>query len=156
EWRKENARRIYRTAASSSVKKLVEEKKKTTEQIFFSVLSKRDKKMYIAKSDYSISSSIPRVQIVYANDYLTEYLTDFWYYMHTIRLEAECRVDMKNGKKPEKLLQRIIQFASNPKDIVLDFFMGSSTTQAVAHKMNRRYIGIEQMNYIDKVSVPRL
>src|SRR5699024_4126776 len=41
-------------------------------------------------------------------------------------------------------------------DIVLDFFMGSSTTQAVAHKMNRRYIGVEQMNYINTVSVPRL
>lgn len=156
EWRKENAWRIYRTAASSSVKKLVEEKKKTTEQIFFSVLSKRDKKMYIAKSDYSSSSSSPRVQILFANDYLTEYLTDFWNDIPTTGLEAEGGVDLKNGKKPEKLLQRIIQFASNPKDIVLDFFMGSSTTQAVAHKMNRRYIGIEQMNYIDKVSVPRL
>src|SRR5699024_4513872 len=41
-------------------------------------------------------------------------------------------------------------------DLVLDFFMGSSTTQAVAHKMNRRYIGIEQMDYISTVSVPRL
>src|SRR5690625_4563770 len=156
EWRKENEWKIYRTAASSSVKKLVEEKKKTTEQIFFSVLSKRDKKMYIAKSDYSSSSSSPRVQILFANDYLTEYLTDFWNDIPTTGLEAEGGVDLKNGKKPEKLLQRIIQFASNPKDIVLDFFMGSSTTQAVAHKMNRRYIGIEQMNYIDKVSVPRL
>src|SRR5699024_10824668 len=58
--------------------------------------------------------------------------------------------------KPEKLLQRIINIGSNKKDIVLDFFMVSSTTQADAHKMNRRYIGIEQMNYIDKVSVPRL
>src|SRR5690625_7407792 len=40
--------------------------------------------------------------------------------------------------------------------LILDFFMGSSTTQAVAHKMNRRYIGIEQMDYINTVSVPRL
>src|SRR5699024_12013505 len=41
--------------------------------------------------------------------------------------------------KPERLLQRIIHLASNENDIVLDFFMGSATTQAVAHKMNRRY-----------------
>ena len=40
--------------------------------------------------------------------------------------------------------------------LVLDFFMGSSTTQAVAHKMGRQYIGIEQMDYINTVSVPRL
>lgn len=58
--------------------------------------------------------------------------------------------------KPEKLLQRILHIGSNENDLVLDFFMGSSTTQAVAHKMNRRYIGIEQMDYINTVSVPRL
>lgn len=58
--------------------------------------------------------------------------------------------------KPEKLLRRMIHIGSNEGDIVLDFFMGSATTQAVAHKMNRRYIGIEQMEYIEKVSVPRL
>jgi len=58
--------------------------------------------------------------------------------------------------KPEKLLQKIIHIGSNENDIVLDFFMGSATTQAVAMKMNRRFIGIEQMDYINTVSVPRL
>lgn len=58
--------------------------------------------------------------------------------------------------KPEKLLSRIISIGSNEDDIVLDFFMGSATTQAVAMKMNRRFIGIEQMDYINEVSVPRL
>ncbi|MDT2595359.1 DNA methyltransferase (plasmid) [Lactococcus formosensis subsp. formosensis] len=58
--------------------------------------------------------------------------------------------------KPEKLLQRIIHIGSNEGDLVLDFFMGSATTQAVAMKMNRRFIGIEQMDYINEISVPRL
>lgn len=58
--------------------------------------------------------------------------------------------------KPEKLLQRIIHIGSNEGDLVLDFFMGSATTQAVAMKMNRKFIGIEQMGYINTVSVPRL
>lgn len=58
--------------------------------------------------------------------------------------------------KPEKLIQRIVHLGTNRNDIVLDFFMGSATTQAVAMKMNRRYIGIEQMDYINTVSVPRL
>ena len=58
--------------------------------------------------------------------------------------------------KPEKLIQRIIQLGSEEGDIILDFFMGSGTTQAVAHKMNRQYIGIEQMDYIETVSVERL
>ena len=58
--------------------------------------------------------------------------------------------------KPEKLIQRIIQLGSNEGDLVLDFFMGSATTQAVAHKMNRQYIGVEQMDYIETVAVERL
>ena len=58
--------------------------------------------------------------------------------------------------KPEHLISDIIQIGSNENDIVLDFFMGSATTQAVAMKMNRRFIGIEQMDYINEVSVPRL
>lgn len=58
--------------------------------------------------------------------------------------------------KPEKLLSNIIKASTNESDIVLDFFMGSATTQAVAMKMHRRFIGIEQMDYINSVSVPRL
>ncbi len=58
--------------------------------------------------------------------------------------------------KPEKLLKRIIELSSNPGERVLDFFMGSGTTPAVAHKTGRKYIGIEQMNYIESVAVKRL
>lgn len=58
--------------------------------------------------------------------------------------------------KPEKLIQRILMIGTDEEDIVLDFFMGSSTTQAVAMKMNRKFIGIEQMDYINTISVPRL
>ncbi|MGR8831403.1 DNA methyltransferase [Leuconostoc citreum] len=61
-----------------------------------------------------------------------------------------------SGQKPEKLIQRIINIATDENDIVLDFFMGTATTQAVAMKMNRRFIGIEQMDYIKTVSVERL
>jgi len=58
--------------------------------------------------------------------------------------------------KNELLIQRIIEYATFPKDIVLDFHLGSGTTAAVAHKMGRQYIGIEQMNYIEIIPVERL
>lgn len=58
--------------------------------------------------------------------------------------------------KPENLIRNIIQVTTNEGDLVLDFFMGSATTQAVALKMNRHFIGIEQMDYIKDVSVQRL
>ena len=46
--------------------------------------------------------------------------------------------------KPEQLISRILQIATNPGDIVLDAYLGSGTTAAVAHKMGRHYIGIEE------------
>ena len=58
--------------------------------------------------------------------------------------------------KPESLFQIIIQSCTNQGDIVLDYHLGSGTTAAVAHKMNRQYIGIEQMDYIETLAVERL
>lgn len=58
--------------------------------------------------------------------------------------------------KPEKLIQNLISISSSKGDFVLDYHLGSGTTAAVAHKMNRQYIGIEQMDYIETVSVERL
>jgi adenine-specific DNA-methyltransferase len=58
--------------------------------------------------------------------------------------------------KPEKLLQRIIHVASNAEDLVLDFFGGSGTTAAVAHKMGRKWILAEQMDYIKTIPLVRL
>ncbi|HHE9516705.1 TPA: DNA methyltransferase, partial [Haemophilus influenzae 10810] len=58
--------------------------------------------------------------------------------------------------KPESLYQIIIQSCTNQGDIVLDYHLGSGTTAAVAHKMNRQYIGIEQMDYIETLAVERL
>jgi adenine-specific DNA-methyltransferase len=66
-----------------------------------------------------------------------------------------------NGKvfsypKSEYLMSRIIELGSNEGDIVLDYHLGSGTTCSASHKMNRQYIGIEQMNYINEVTVERL
>lgn len=58
--------------------------------------------------------------------------------------------------KPEDLLKRIIELSTDENDIVLDYYMGSATTQSVAMKMRRRFIGIEQMDYINTVSIEKL
>ncbi|MGL2807987.1 site-specific DNA-methyltransferase [Helicobacter pylori] len=59
-------------------------------------------------------------------------------------------------QKPEKLLERVIKASSNENSIVLDFFAGSGTTCAVAHKMKRKYIGIEMGEHFECVILPRL
>ena len=58
--------------------------------------------------------------------------------------------------KPERLIQRILNIATNPGDLVLDSFLGSGTTAAVAHKMGRRYIGVEMGEHAVTHCVPRL
>lgn len=58
--------------------------------------------------------------------------------------------------KPEHLIERILQIATNPGDLIVDSFLGSGTTAAVAHKMGRRYIGIELGDHAVTHCVPRL
>ena len=58
--------------------------------------------------------------------------------------------------KPEQLIRNILQVASLPGDLVLDSFLGSGTTAAVAHKMARRYIGIEMGDHARTFCLPRL
>ncbi|MFP6057583.1 DNA methyltransferase [Helicobacter pylori] len=61
-----------------------------------------------------------------------------------------------NNPKPEALISRILEISTQENDLVLDFFAGSGTTCAVAHKMKRHYIGIEQMDYIETITKERL
>ena len=58
--------------------------------------------------------------------------------------------------KPESLISYLVQISTDPGDIVLDFCLGSGTTAAVAHKMGRRWIGVEQMDYIETIAKERL
>lgn len=58
--------------------------------------------------------------------------------------------------KSEFLLQRIIEISTQENDLVMDFFAGSGTTLAVAHKMKRRFVGVEQMDYVKSITKERL
>ena len=155
-WKYENSYRIVRTAAGSSVKTLADKKRRNNKNVFFCVLSSRDNIPYVVKADYSRSAKSPRVQVLFAEDYLSVSVGDLWNDINTTGLEVEGGVKLKSGKKPEKLLQRIIDLASNENDIVLDFFAGAGTTGAVAHKMKRRYILIEEMDYIHDLPEARI
>ena len=65
-------------------------------------------------------------------------------------------VELRSGKKPEALLKLILELTTKENDIVLDFFCGTGSTLAVAHKLGRRYIGIEQLDYYENDSALRL
>ena len=68
----------------------------------------------------------------------------------------EGAVDFPQSKKPEKLIQQIIEMCTQLGDLVLDSFLGSGTTAAVAHKLGRRYIGVEMGNHAYSLCKPRL
>lgn len=86
----------------------------------------------------------------------SEPISDIWDDVLPNDLHNEGGVVFKKGKKPEKLLHRILELCTNERDIVLDYHLGSGTTAAVAMKMNRRFIGAEQMNYGENDSIKRL
>lgn len=66
-------------------------------------------------------------------------------YKDGVKADVEVIKEFKGGQKPEALLARIIEMATDEGDLVLDFHLGTGTTVAVAHKMKRQYIGVEQM-----------
>lgn len=88
-----------------------------------------------------------KMQIIDGEKCITELLTDFWNHISWAGIANEGGVKLKNGKKPEKLIKQIIEMTTSEKDLVVDFHLGCGTTAAVAHKMNRQYIGIEQLDY---------
>jgi len=86
----------------------------------------------------------------------TKHLTNLWTDISWSGITNEGGVLLNKAKKPEAMLKRIIELSTNKDDLVMDFFAGSGTTGAVAHKMNRKYVLIEQMEYIHELPEKRL
>ncbi len=87
---------------------------------------------------------------------IVEPLTNVWTDIPFQGIAREGGVVFSRNKKPEKLVARVIALASDPGDWVLDPFLGSGTTAAVAHKMGRRWIGIECGDHAKTLAEPRL
>jgi adenine-specific DNA-methyltransferase len=86
-----------------------------------------------------------------------EPLTTLWDDLLSNNLHNEGGVEFPKSKKPEALIKRLIELSTSTQDdIVLDAFLGSGTTAAVAHKMKRRWIGIERGEHAGAKCLPRL
>ncbi len=85
-----------------------------------------------------------------------EIVTDIWTDISWNGIASEGGVEFKNGKKPEALIKRVLDMSTKAGDWVLDSFLGSGTTTAVAHKMKRKWIGIELGEQCDTHCLPRL
>ncbi|WP_415752151.1 site-specific DNA-methyltransferase [Helicobacter pylori] len=92
---------------------------------------------------------------IFLDKYEGQEISNLWLDISIVNPMAIEQEDFQT-QKPEKLLERIIKASSNENSIVCDFFAGSGTTCAVAHKLKRKYIGIEMGEHFDSVILPRL
>lgn len=97
-----------------------------------------------------------KVAVVDGKRVIVEPLTNVWDDVPFQGIAREGGARFVRNKKPEKLLARILAMATDPGDWVLDPFLGSGTTAAVALKMGRRWIGIERGDHVDAMCLPRL
>jgi adenine-specific DNA-methyltransferase len=92
---------------------------------------------------------------VFLDEYRGQPIGNLWTDIKVINPMAQERLDF-DGQKPEALLERILQMSTGRGDLVLDAFAGSGTTGAVAEKMGRRWVMIEQGAHCESIIVPRL
>lgn len=93
---------------------------------------------------------------IYLDEYKGQPINNLWTDIKVINPMSKERSTFDGGQKPEALIERILTLATKPGDLVLDSFLGSGTTAAVAHKMGRRWIGIEMGDHIYSHCLPRL
>ncbi|MGL2409504.1 DNA methyltransferase [Helicobacter pylori] len=154
EWKFENSYRIFASKPNTALR----DKAITlhfNSQIY--ALKNSHENIKIIRTDFNRNTDTARIELVSAKNNQSVFLSDIWKKIVTTGgVAQEGGVILKNGKKPEHLLEIILRSATQENDLVLDFFAGSGTTCAVAHKMKRRYIGIEQMDYIETITKERL
>jgi adenine-specific DNA-methyltransferase len=152
--------RITRTAqpsfdaVSKETKDLIVESRKNPEKIF---VQRRDNNpdIYLIKGDRILFYK-DKIKFIDGKLVTGELLTNIWLDIPYQGIATEGNVVFPKGKKPEKLLQRIIDIATDEGDIVLDSFAGSGTTGAVAHKLKRKWILIEFGEQCHSHIIPRL
>lgn len=154
-----NAESIYRETsindnASSVLVDLRNKSKYATETIFFQ--SRENNYDVYVKNGQELTFYSKKIREIDGERVPSIQLSNIWMDTPYEGIAKEGRVTLKGGKKPEKLIRRIIELATDRGDLVLDYHLGSGTTAAVAHKLNRQYIGFEQLDYGENDSIARL
>lgn len=100
-----------------------------------------------------------KLEKVYLGKVPTMALGDVWNdvfsMMYTQNMTRE-NWSVDNTQKPENLLRRVIQSTTSQRDLVMDFYVGTGTTIAAAHKLNRRWIGVDAGEFIDSITLTRM
>ncbi len=155
-----NAEKVIQLATldeNSISQAAVDLKKKSEEntgQVF--VLERDNGRPYYIYNGKLILFVSDRMSNVDGNDTFSQPATDIWDDVLPNDLHNEGGVRLRKGKKPEKLIARLVELCTKENDLVMDFFSGSGTTGTVALKMNRRFIICEQLEYTETLPLQRL
>lgn len=155
EWCFENAWRIIVRDPNSALAKRLASLPGYGEQAVGCITNSRNK-LSLYKGDANVPES-RLIDLTLAGANLSTNLGNLWDESRMGRsITEEGGVALPGGKKPERLLRRILDMFTVPGDIILDYHLGSGTTAAVAHKMGRQYIGVEQLYYGENDPTVRL
>jgi adenine-specific DNA-methyltransferase len=156
----QNAKHVVRfaqpryEAIGKAAQRLVDRSKKKPEQVF--VLEREGRPPFIVRGGNRLLFLRDKVREIDGEPCIVEPLTNVWDDVPFQGIAREGGVVFSRNKKPERLVARVLAMATDPGDWVLDPFLGSGTTAAVAHKMGRRWIGIEAGDHLATLAEPRL
>lgn len=151
-----NSSRIFQAIGVKGAGKGLVEAMKDSEKKIWGIYKRNDREDILCYSGRMVRFYSKNIEEINNKKTIVKELGSLWDDILWNGIANEGGVKLKNGKKPEKLLRRIIEMSTEKNDLVLDFFAGSGTTGAVAHKLNRQYILIEQMDYIHDLPEARL
>jgi adenine-specific DNA-methyltransferase len=119
-------------------------------------LERSGRRDFILRGGNRVLFLADKVAVRGAKRVLVEPLTNVWDDVPFQGIAREGGARFVRNKKPERLIARILELQTDPGDWVLDPFLGSGTTAAVAHKMGRSWVGIERGDHLHELCVPRL
>ena len=155
----ENASNVFRTAAigGGALKKRIAtiEKSKVTRDKVFVHPGEDVPDFYILNGEGMVFYEKRLIEID-EQKVPGELITDVWTDISWTGIASEGDVKFKNGKKPELLIKRVLELATEQGDLVFDSFAGSGTTGAVAHKMGRRWLMVEMGRQAEELIIPRM
>ena len=156
----ENARHVVRfaqpryEAIGRAAQQIVDRSRAEPERVL--VLEREGRAPFIVRGGNRILFLRDKVRVVGGRPVIVEPLTNVWTDVPFQGIAREGGVVFTRNKKPERLVARVLAMTTDPGDWVLDPFLGSGTTAAVAHKMGRRWIGVEEGAHLTTLAEPRL
>jgi adenine-specific DNA-methyltransferase len=155
-----NARHVIRfaqpryEAIGRAAQRIVDRSREAPDRVF--VLEREGRPPFIVRGGNRILFLRDKVREIDGRPAIVEPLTNVWDDVPFQGIAREGGVVFSRNKKPERLVARVLAMASDPGDLVIDPFLGSGTTAAVAHKMGRQWIGIESGDHFTTLAEPRL